>query len=119
VAQALGGLAGSGCFCTLLPVLPEHGRPYYWLLTDDAQPELANALEAALMQAFRYREARLLGQLDALQVTHRADMRRTVHDALAASGIKSGDIKDRALITSLELARLVRMHLTAAQRALA
>jgi hypothetical protein len=37
----------------------------------------------------------------------RPDMRRCVHDALIASGMKAGDIKDRALIPSLLVARQI------------
>jgi hypothetical protein len=111
VAEALAGLVQAGAFCTLLPVLPEQGRPYYRLLTDDPRPGLAQDLEAALLQAFRYREARRLGQLEAVQATRRADMRRAVHDALIACGMKAGDIKDRALLTSLDLASRVQRAL--------
>ncbi|HYR33664.1 MAG TPA: GH3 auxin-responsive promoter family protein [Burkholderiales bacterium] len=117
VAQALDALAQPGAFCTLLPILPERGRPYYRLLTDDPRPELAPALDAALMQALRYREARLLGQLDPVQATRGPDIRRAVHDALIATGMKAGDIKDRALISSLEHARRVSAQLSADQRA--
>jgi hypothetical protein len=112
VSRALEALA-PGSFCTLLPVLPEEGRAHYRLLTDDARPDLAAALDAALMQAFRYREARLLGQLEAVRSTSRADMRRAVHDALVDAGMKAGDIKDRALIASLELARRIAPRCTA------
>lgn len=110
VARALQAVAAADAFCLLVPVLPERGRPHYRLLTDDLRPALAQALEEAMSAAFRYREARLLGQLDALRVTARPDMRRAVHDAIAASGIKAGDIKDGALIPSLELARRVQAH---------
>jgi hypothetical protein len=103
VAQALGGLVRVGAFCTLLPVMPAQGRPYYRLLTDDLRPGLAGALDAALMQAFRYREARLLGQLDPVRATQRGDMRAALHEAFVASGMKAGDIKDRVLITSLDI----------------
>jgi len=74
-------------------------------------------LDAALMQALRYREARLLGQLDPVQATRGPDIRRAVHDALIATGMKAGDIKDRALISSLEHARRVSAQLSADQRA--
>lgn len=112
VAQVLGELAQAGAFCTLVPVQPEHGaRPYYRLLTDDPRPGLEQELDAALMRAFRYREARSLGQLDALRATRRPDMRRAVHDALVAGGMKAGDVKDRALLASPELARRVQRAL--------
>jgi hypothetical protein len=116
VAQALCEVAASDTFSTLLPVLPEGGRPHYWLLTDDARPAFPQAMEDALMRAFRYREARLLGQLGALQALVLPEMRRAVHDALAASGISEGNIKDRALLPSLELASRVRARLISAQR---
>jgi hypothetical protein len=86
------------------------GRPRYCLLTDDPNPELARLTGRGLSQAFRYREARLLAQLDAVEVRVRPDMRRCVHDALIASGMKAGDIKDRALIPSLEIARQVHLR---------
>jgi hypothetical protein len=113
VGRVLRILAPAGAFCTLVPVLPEEGRPYYRLLTDQAQPDLAAALDHALMESFRYREARMLGQLEAVRVTCRSDMRRTLHDALVASGMKAGDIKDRALLTSLELSRRIAPRCTA------
>ena len=119
VATALEALAQPGGFCTLLPVLPERGRPHYLLLTDDPRPDLPVALEAALMGAFRYREARLLGQLDAVTAAARPEMRRAVHDALAGNGMRAGDIKDRALVTSLDLARRLRARLGDAQSAAA
>ncbi|WP_288130283.1 GH3 auxin-responsive promoter family protein [Accumulibacter sp.] len=110
VARILAENARADAFCTVLPRLPEVGRPRYCLLTDDPNPELARRLEEGLSQAFRYREARLLAQLDAVEVRVRPDMRRCVHDALIASGRKAGDIKDRALIPSLEIARQVHLR---------
>lgn len=107
VAKALSAIAHPDAFCTLLPLLPEAGRPCYCLLTDDPNPGLARELEEALMQAFRYREARMLAQLDMVEVILRPDMRCMVHDALIASGMKAGDIKDQALIPSLKLASRV------------
>ena len=62
----------------------------------------------------RYREARVLGQLDAGERARPRDMRRAVHDALAAEGMKAGDIKDRALEPSIE--RAARLHARIAQR---
>ena len=107
VARLIAGSVRADAFCTLLPLLPEAGRPRYCLLTDDPNPELARLLEEGLGQAFRYREARLLGQLDTLEVVARPDMRRHVHDALVASGMKAGDIKDRALIPLRPVARQI------------
>ncbi len=107
VARLLAGSVRADAFCTVLPLLPECGRARYCLLTDDPNPELPRLLEEGLGQAFRYREARLLAQLDALEVVVRPDMRRCVHAALIVSGMKAGDIKDRALIPSLLVARQI------------
>jgi hypothetical protein len=41
-------------------------------------------------------------------------MRRAVHDALIAAGMKAGDIKDRALEVSV--ARAAHIHARVAQR---
>jgi hypothetical protein len=71
VARLVAGSVRADAFCTGLPLLPECGRPRYCLLTDDPNPELARLLEEQLGQAFRYREARLLAQLDALDVVAR------------------------------------------------
>jgi hypothetical protein len=111
VAQALERVARSGAFCTMLPVMPTEGRPHYWLLTDDGRPGLGEAVEAQLEQAVRYREARMLGQLGPLQVSTHQHMRRAVHDALVRAGMKAGDIKDRPLVSSLELARRMSAQL--------
>ena len=115
VAQALQAVAAENAFCVVVPVLPEQGRPHYRLFTDDPRPALAQALEEELSRAYRYREARLLDQLGPLQISSRPDMRRAVHDAIAASGIKAGDIKDRALISSLDLARQMHAHVVVGQ----
>src|SRR5262249_21575580 len=111
VGQALREVAEPKAFCTLLPVLPGNGKPHYCLLTDDDRPALGPALEDALMQGFRYKEARALEQLGAVQVLFRPDMRRAYHDALAASGVRAGDIKDGALLFSLDRARGVHARL--------
>lgn len=113
VERMLQGLVGRDTICTLLPLSPVVGSPRYCLMTDDASAELPIALEQALMTAFRYREARLLKQLDEVQVIARPDMRRKLHDAFVAAGFKAGDIKDRALIPSVELAQRVHAHVAA------
>jgi hypothetical protein len=114
VARTLVDTASSEAYCTLLPFLPAAGRPRYCLLTDDSNPGLPHALEEALLKAFRYREARVLTQLEAVEVVAHRDMRRMVHDALVASGLKAGDIKDRVLIASAD--RAAQVHAYLAQR---
>jgi len=110
VAPALEGVLRRGAFRVLLPLLPETGRPRYCLLTDDPNPDVARMLEEALAQAFRYREARLLAQLDAAEVIARPGMRVIVHDAFVAAGMKAGDIKEQALVASPGIARRVRAY---------
>ncbi len=106
VAQALRDLAPAA-FCTLLPVQAKMGASYYCLLTDDPRPSLHHSLEAALMKSYRYREARWLGQLEAVRIISQPQMRSALHDALIVSGMKAGDIKDRALMTSLTQAQKI------------
>ena len=117
VSPALEKIVRHDTFRTLLPLLPETGRPRYCLLTDDPNPDLARVLEDALTQAFRYREARQLAQLDAVEVIAQPGMRAIVHDAFAAAGMKAGDIKEQGLVTSLDLAR--RVHAYVRQRIVA
>jgi hypothetical protein len=113
VAAVLARTLRAGAFATLLPLAAARGPARYCLLTDDDAPGLARAVEAALGAALRYREARALGQLDSLRVVVRADMRRAVHDALAADGLKAGDIKDRALEVSIERAARIAQRIAA------
>lgn len=105
VGEVLRRHSAPGSFCLLLPVQPGAARPYYRLFTDDPRTVLADGVEHGLMDSYRYREARLLGQLDAVRATVRGDMRRRYHDALAADGMRAGDIKERALLPSLDRAR--------------
>jgi hypothetical protein len=114
VADVLARMVRADAFATLLPQPAPHGPARYVLITDDDTPGLADAVDAALGGAMRYREARALGQLDPVAVTVRADVRRAMHDALAAEGMKAGDIKDRALEVSVE--RAARIHARVAQR---
>ena len=58
-----------------------------------------------------------MAQLDAVDVISRPDMRVTVHDALVAAGMKAGDIKEQALVTSPDVAR--RVHAYVGQRIVA
>jgi hypothetical protein len=114
VAAVLARTVRADAFATLLPQPAARGPARYCLLTDDDTPGLDCAVEAALADAIRYRQARVLGQLEAVTVAVRRDMRRAVHDALAAEGIKAGDIKDRALEPTID--RAARVYARVAQR---
>ena len=100
VAGVLAGVLPPEAFRCLLPRVPDGGPPGYWLLTDVETTRLAEQVEAGLMTAFRYREARLLGQLLAVSVRVEPDMRQRFHDALVATGMKAGDIKETPLLRS-------------------
>ncbi len=114
VADALARTLRADAYATLLPLAASRGPSRYVLLTDDDTPGRDAALEAVLCESMRYREARMLGQLDPVTAIVRRDMRRAVHDALAAEGMKAGDIKDRAL--QIDVGRAARLHARIAQR---
>lgn len=114
VAGVLSRTLRADAFATLLPLAAVRGPSRYVLLTDDDAPGRGAAVEAALCEALRYREARVLGQLDAVTAVVRRDMRRAVHDALTAEGLKAGDIKDRTL--EIDIDRAARIHVRVAQR---
>jgi hypothetical protein len=115
VARVLQEAVPGNAFCVLLPVAPDEGQPYYEVLTDCEVAGLAEALDKTLSSAFRYREARLLGQLAAPHVASAADMRRRVHDALVESGMRAGDVKDRPLIPAISAARHLHARIVASQ----
>jgi hypothetical protein len=97
---------------TLLPttayalLVPEAGvtPAYYRLITDACVDNLALTLDTALCAGHRYREARALGQLASPQILMLPDARRVMHDLLIADGMAAGDIKDTALLHSLDRA---------------
>jgi len=90
-------------FALLVPVATAK-PPYYRLVTDLRDSSLAARLDKALLSAYRYREARDLGQLGPPEISVLADARRVVHDFLIADGMLAGDIKDTALLHSLDRA---------------
>lgn len=78
--------------------------PGYVCVTDHPraeEPARAARLEAALRHAFHYRQARLLGQLDAVVVTSRPDARERFEGHFLRRGLAWGDIKYAALLTGL------------------
>lgn len=105
--SAVRGNAADGAFDCVLPVLPDHGVAHYVWLCDGAEVTAAEALDRELQAGLRYAEARALGQLGAPHVIAHPAMRRRVHDALVESGLSAGDIKERALITDLDVAGIV------------
>jgi hypothetical protein len=103
VAAALRALVAADAFALLVPegaTVPAR----YRLVTDVRDAQLGERLDAALQAAYRYREARVLGQLATLEVSALPDARRAVHDFLIADGMAAGDIKDIVLLRPLERA---------------
>ncbi|MGH7538310.1 MAG: GH3 family domain-containing protein [Gemmatimonadales bacterium] len=106
---------GDDGFAFLVPVRTESGTPYYLCLADRAPAGVeacAQRLDAELMEAFHYRQARLLGQLGSVQLVVRADAQARYDDHCAAQGMKWGDIKYAALLRSAD-ARAVTRFLAA------
>ena len=96
VARTLQALLAPDAHALLVPeatTIP----PRYRLLTDRREPRLPERLDRKLQAGHRYREAQLLAQLDAPQLTALPDARRIVHDVLIADGMSAGDIKEKAL----------------------
>jgi len=79
-----------------------HGEPpRYACITDHPAgscPARATWLEAALAQAFHYRQARLLGQLAPIRVVARATARERFEQHYFGRGLAWGDIKYAALL---------------------
>jgi len=104
----------SSRFQALLPVMPERSRSYYVLVIDELSGDahaLAAQLDAALCAAFHYRNARLLGQLDAVRVRVAANARDAYFDYFTGKGMKWGDIKHQYLMKNLEDAAKLMMLL--------
>ena len=103
VAGTLRSLLAPDAYGLLVPVVTAI-PPYYRLVTDRHDPRLPERLDTALLAGHRYREARALGQLALPRLTVLGDARRVVHDFLIADGMMVGDIKDMALLHSLDRA---------------
>lgn len=112
VGDCLSRLALQSRFQTLLPVMKE--RPHYLLLSDSLPPDslktvaaLETQLDALLCEAFHYRNARMLGQLEGVRICFAAQAREVYYDFYMSKGMKFGDIKHSCLIASLEDAEKV------------
>ena len=95
----------SSRFQTLLPVMNERGRSHYVLLIDElagCRASIEAELDKALGRAYHYRNARLLGQLDAARVRVTRDARVAYYDYFMSKGMKLGDIKHQHLIKNLD-----------------
>ncbi|NEO27134.1 MAG: GH3 auxin-responsive promoter family protein, partial [Kamptonema sp. SIO4C4] len=99
IATILDTLPTSATFRQLIPLLSPH--PHYCLLLDTPPtPNTATHLETALMESYHYRQARLLGQLNPVQLYHSADMRDRILHYHTQQGKRWGDIKPTSLQTT-------------------
>ncbi len=92
-----------GAFSFLVPVGACGAAAGYVCVTDHPaarEPGVAARLEVELQQAFHYRQARLLGQLDAVAVTSRPDARERFERHFLRRGLVWGDIKYAALLVA-------------------
>jgi hypothetical protein len=111
VGDCLSRLGLQSHFQTLLPVMK--GRPHYLLLSDSLMPyasadslhslaALEAQLDTLLCEAFHYRNARMLGQLEGAKIRFAAKAREAYYDYFMSKGMKLGDIKHRVLLANLE-----------------
>ena len=98
VREALQTLLPNSAF-TLVPV-----KRGYVLLTEQPVPDLAEDAEGALCAAYHYGVARRLGQLSAVQVVAVPQLVARLRAFHTSRGMKSGDIKDCALMTDATIA---------------
>ncbi len=112
VESCLARLDQSARFQTLLPVISEKGAAYYLLIVDGLTDSIQSCeaqLEAALCEAYHYRAARRLGQLDRARARVVREAMQIYFDYFTEKGMKLGDIKHQYLINNLEdAARLLK-----------
>lgn len=87
-------------FKCLAPVLSP--QPHYVLLTNysaSSVDDLAQLLEPLLRQSFHYRQARLLGQLQPVQICAAPDMLQQLMQYHYQQGKRLGDVKYPCLLT--------------------
>ncbi|MEM1252832.1 MAG: GH3 auxin-responsive promoter family protein [Cyanobacteria bacterium P01_H01_bin.21] len=104
--QALSQLAlPPTAFKCLVPSLKPH--PRYTLLTDccvNATDQLATTLEQELLKAFHYRQARLLGQLEPVEIIVKQQVQQQLSLYYYSQGKRLGNIKYPCLVsTPIEL----------------
>ncbi|MEW6207379.1 MAG: GH3 auxin-responsive promoter family protein [Acidobacteriota bacterium] len=105
VEGCLARIDQGGRFQTLLPVIPEKGAAHYLLIVDALNGSIESCeerLEAALCEAYHYRVARRLGQLERARARVVRDATEIYFDYFTARGMKLGDIKHQYLIKNLE-----------------
>lgn len=92
-------------FYILLPVESEKGACHYLLIADRLgirSDRLEDELDKAFCEAYHYRNARLLGQLNAVRIKAAVDIRNIYYNYFIEKGMKIGDIKHERLLRNLE-----------------
>lgn len=98
VSQTIRQLDLPGFKCLVPSLEPQ---PHYRLLMDqDSDDNLAITLDQQLCQNFHYRQARLLGQLQSVQVHTAADMLQRLMQYHYRQGKRLGDVKYPYLLTT-------------------
>lgn len=104
---AIAEVFGADAHCSfLVPEPGPSGPPHYRCVTDHPAavtnaPGLAARLDGELARSFQYAQARRLGQLGALVITHRADARAAYERFHLARGRRWGNVKFEALLPAL------------------
>lgn len=104
VSAQLDRLGYSDRLALLVPSFDASAKPHYVLLAEDSLAPDGTALDAGLQRAHHYRIARQLGQLEPARATAVPDLGSRLHRFFNARGQAAGDIKDRRLIVSPDLA---------------
>jgi hypothetical protein len=98
-------------FSLLIPLLNSQGLGQYILLTNAEDETIPSLMESFLCTHYHYLNARVLGQLLPLEMISKMDMQQAIHDFFCDKGMRWGNIKDRALLTDINLATELMTYL--------
>jgi hypothetical protein len=88
--------------CGVVVPLADRGLPGYVCVTERPPADagvVAERVDGELCRAFQYRQARLLGQLDAVRLVAVPDLARRLERLWLGRGLKWGDVKQVALLS--------------------
>lgn len=97
VRKALDTVLGARPAC-LIAVFSDQPPCHYLLVSEGVGEPDASAVDLALSESVRYREARQNGQLAPVALLRTQDARLALIEFMEARGMRWGDIKDRALL---------------------
>jgi len=84
----------------------------YLLLTDKYISQLEEKADSALCNAYRYKEARMIGQLSPVRALIVSDLATKLLLFYESQGMKLGDIKEMSLVTDTAIAQRLLAFLT-------